>query len=103
MRGSLIIWMTAVDMTISTVISVGFFIASGLRPPRLDAVPHHLGDVRAADVLHRADAGRRGDVDLGEVVADYVDAHENEAALAQVRPEPRADLALARRQLGRLG
>ena len=73
---------------------------SGQAQLRLDLVPHQLRDIRPADVLHRADAGRRGHVDLGEPAADHVDADEQQPALAQMRPEPRADLALARRQLG---
>ena len=32
----------------------------------LDLVPDQRRDVGAAEILHRADAGRRGDVDLGE-------------------------------------
>src|ERR1044072_7518272 len=69
-------------------------------PLRLDLVPPQLRDVRPADVLPRADAGRRGNIDLGEPAADHVDADEQEPALAQVRPEALTDLALARRQLG---
>ena len=51
-----------------------------LRPDRLplplalDRVPDQRGDVGAAERLHLADAGRRGDVDLGQIGADHVDA-----------------------------
>ena len=57
----------------------------------------------AAEILDRADAGRRGDVDLGEEAVDHVDADEEKPALAQRRPEPGADLALALGEVGRLG
>src|SRR4051812_27802695 len=36
----------------------------------LDLVPDHGRHVGAAEVLHCPDAGRRGDVDLGEVAVD---------------------------------
>src|SRR5579871_4125446 len=49
---------------------------------RLDLVPDQRRDVRAAEILDRADAGWRGDVDLGEIVADHVDADEQKPALA---------------------
>src|SRR5262249_33824723 len=74
-----------------------------LRPPlRLDLVPDHGRHVRAAEIFHRADAGRRGDVDLGEVTVNHVDADEEEPALAQRGADPGTDLALARGQLGLL-
>ena len=69
-------------------------------PLLLDLVPDQRRDVRPAEIPDRADAGRRGDVDLGEPAADHVDADEQQAALAQRRADGRADLALARRQLG---
>src|SRR5262249_37821819 len=75
---------------------------SSLSAPRPDLVPDHHRDVRAAEILHRADAGRRGDVDLGEEAVDHVDADEQQAALAQRRAESCADLTLARIELGRL-
>src|SRR3954462_15385543 len=40
-------------------------------PLRLNLFPHQLCDVRPADVAHRADAGRRGHVDLCQIIADY--------------------------------
>ena len=45
--------------------------------------------------LHLADAGGRGDVDLGQVVADHVDADEDQPARLQVRADRLADLVLA--------
>src|ERR1700722_14753928 len=62
---------------------------------RLDRIPDQCRDIGAAEILDRADAGGRGDVDLGQEVADHVDADEDEAAFAQSRPEPRADFPLA--------
>ena len=74
----------------------------GYSPLRLDLVPDQRRDVGAAEILDRADAGRRGDVDLGEEVADHVDADEQQPALAQRRAEAFADVALALGQIGRL-
>jgi hypothetical protein len=74
-----------------------------LLPLFLDLVPDQRRDVGAAEILHRADAGRRGDVDLGEEAVDHVDADKQQAALAQRRPEPGADFALAVAQVGGLG
>src|ERR1043166_4396383 len=71
-------------------------------PSFLNLIPNQRRDIRAAKPLDRPDAGRRSDVDLGQIAVDHVDAHEQEATLAQRRPEPRADLALARRKVGRL-
>src|SRR5262249_9523704 len=71
-------------------------------PLCLDLVPDQRRNIGAAEIFHRADAGRRGDVDLGEEAADHVDADKEEPPLAQSGPEPSADFALARRQIGRL-
>ena len=50
----------------------------------------------AAEILHRADAGRRGDVDLGEEAADHVDADEQQAR-ARAAPAPsRAQISRSR-------
>src|SRR4029077_10400994 len=73
-------------------------LASG--PLFLDLVPDQRSDIGAAEILDGTDAGRRGDVDLRQKVADHVDADEQQAALAQRRAEPRADLALARGEVG---
>src|SRR5512132_2169872 len=62
---------------------------------RLDHVPDHGGDVRAAKLGHLADAGGRGDVDLSEIVTDHVDADKDQSALFQLRPKPGADLLVA--------
>src|SRR5690606_21285305 len=70
--------------------------------PGLPRIPEQGGDVGAADALHLAHAGGRGDVDLGDVVADHVDADEDEAALLEKGTDARADFALAFGELGRL-
>src|SRR5579871_2526661 len=65
------------------------------RKPGLDGVPDvpFQGDlVEAVDLL---DPGGRGDVDLGQIVADHVDADEDEPALLQGRTDGGADLAFA--------
>src|SRR5262249_22709735 len=74
---------------------------SGATALRFDLVPDQRGDVGPAEILHRANAGWRGDVDLGEEAADYVDADEKEPPLPQRRPEPGADFALAGEKIGR--
>src|SRR5262249_33425320 len=65
----------------------------------LDLVPDQGRHIRTAEIFHRADAGRRGDVDLGEVTVDHVDADEEEPALAQRGADPSTDVALAGGQL----
>src|SRR4029077_6446855 len=60
------------------------------------------GHVRAAQILHRADAGRRGDVDLGEIAVDHVNADKQQPPFAQRRAKLGADLAFAWREVGLL-
>src|SRR5579864_8755478 len=62
---------------------------------RLDLVPDQRRDIRAAEIFDGADAGRRGDVDFRQKIADHVDADEQQAALAQRRAEPLADMPFA--------
>jgi hypothetical protein len=45
-----------------------------IRASPSDFVPDQRGDVGAAEIFHRADAGRQGDVNLDEEAADHVDA-----------------------------
>ena len=52
---------------------------------RLDRIPDQRRDVGAAELLHLADAGGRGDVDLGEIRPDHVDAREQQPAPLQLR------------------
>ena len=54
---------------------------------RLDGVPDRDREIGAAEPLDRADAGRRGDVDLGEMAVDHVDADEEQPALAAARAD----------------
>src|SRR5689334_20754653 len=67
----------------------------------LDGVPDVALQRDAVEAVDLLQAGRRGDVDLGQVVADHVDADEDQAALGQRRADQLADLALAGGQ-GRL-
>src|SRR5690606_28491263 len=62
---------------------------------RFDGIPQKSRNVRAAKFLHLSDTGWRGDVNLRHVIADHVDADEDEATLAQGGPDPRTDLAVA--------
>src|SRR5690349_11097256 len=84
------------------VVREGADIASPA-PARFNRVPDEGGDVRPAEPLDLADAGRRRHVDLGEVVADDVDADEDEAARFQRRPDALADLAIAPGHLAGFG
>jgi hypothetical protein len=63
---------------------------------RLDLVPDRLLDLDAVEARNFLQAGRRGHVDLGEVVADHVDAHEEQAPLSQIGADGGADVMLAR-------
>src|SRR5690606_34170962 len=55
-------------------------------------------DAGVEGIVDFADAGRTGDVDFGEVVADHVQADEQQAALAQLGADDGGDLAIAVRQ-----
>jgi len=61
-----------------------------------------VGDkyVDAVEALELLDAGRRGHVDLGQPVADHVDADEDLAVVAQRRADGGTDFAVALGQLG---
>src|SRR6516225_12160154 len=76
-------------------------MASAAAPLGLDLVPDQRGNIGAAEIFHGADAGRRGDVDLGEKAVDHVDANEQQTPLAQSRSELGADFTLARGEVGR--
>src|SRR5258708_38432054 len=74
------------------------FVARGVA--RLDRVPDLRRQIRAVEPSDLLDAGWRGHVDFGDVIADYVDADKQEALLAQCRADRGTDVALARGQLG---
>ena len=59
-------------------------------------------DPGAGQAVGLLDAGRRGDVDLGQPVADHVDADEDQPARPEVRADARADLPLPVGQHGLL-
>src|SRR5262245_46524998 len=67
-------------------------------PLGLDLIPDQCGRVRPTEILHGANARRRGDVDFGQISADYVDADEEEPTLAQGLSDASTDLAVARRE-----
>src|SRR5882724_8338969 len=69
----------------------------------LDGVPDVALERDAVEAVDLLQSGRRGDVDLGQVVADHVDADEDQAALGQRRADDLADLALAGGQARLLG
>src|SRR5512143_3031388 len=74
-------------------------------PASLEGVPQLRLQRDAVETADFLDAGRRGDVDLGEIVADHVDADEQQATPAQLRADRLADLQVARveRRLLRTG
>src|SRR5258706_15073439 len=74
-----------------------------LAPLFLDHVPDFRRDIRAAEPGDGANAGWGGDVDLGEMAVDDVDADKQQSALAQRRAEALTDFALAWRKLSGLG
>src|SRR5262249_41964484 len=74
--------------------ALGRLLAS---PPRLDRVPDLALDLGAGEAVDLLDARRRRDVDLGEIVADHVDADEDEPALGECWADRLADHLLARR------
>src|SRR2546430_1682478 len=65
---------------------------------RFDRVHEHPGDVEAALLSDLLEARGAGDVDLGDVVADDVQPHEQQPAPRELRPEALGDLAVARGQ-----
>src|SRR3546814_9609775 len=64
----------------------------------LDDIPDFRFQAEAIEAVDLLQAGRRGDVDFGHVVADDVDAGKDEPAFLQGRPDGLADLELAARQ-----
>src|SRR5690606_41857257 len=63
--------------------------AFAVSEPGFDGVPDEGGEVAAAEALDLLNARGRGDVDLGEPVADHVDADEDQAHLLQDRKSTR--------------
>src|SRR3981189_1254192 len=61
-------------------------------------VEKHPGDVEAGLLSDLLKASRAGDVDLGEPVADHVQAHEEQARSRELRPERGRDFLAAPRQ-----
>src|SRR3546814_18501819 len=68
----------------------------------LSRAPDFRFQAEAIEAVDLLQAGRRGDVDFGHVVADDVDADKDEPAFLQGRADGLADLELAARQLGLL-
>src|ERR1700751_808604 len=67
--------------------------------PGFDSVPYLRRDLYTVEPRDLLDSGRRGDVDLGQPVADYVDANKDEPLGAQGRSDRGADLTVAVAQL----
>src|SRR5258708_15715851 len=63
--------------------------------PCLDRIPDERLQSAPVEPVDLTNAGRRGHVDLGQIVADDVDADEEQALPAQRRTDRRTDLAFA--------
>src|SRR6516164_7734353 len=75
--------------------------ASGsLGEPRFDRVPDLRGNIDPVEPRDLLNASRRGDIDLGQPIADHVDPDKDETLPAQRRPDRVADLAVALAQFG---
>ena len=70
-------------------------VETALRQAAVDGVPDQGLDADTVEAVDLLDAGRRGDVDLGQVIAEHVDADEDQPALAQRRADRPADLQIA--------
>src|SRR3982750_4734532 len=68
---------------------------------RLERVEEHRRDVETALLRDLLKAGRAGHVDLGQAVADHVEADQQQAARNKDRAQVLGDLAVA--GTGRLG
>src|SRR3546814_17894459 len=68
----------------------------------LSRAPDFRFQAEAIEAVDLLQAGRRGDVDFGHVLADDVDADKDEPAFLQGRADGLADLEPAARQLGLL-
>src|SRR5260370_1218458 len=64
----------------------------------LDRVPDERLQSAPVEPVDLLNAGRRGHVDLGQIVADDVDADEEQALPAQRRTDRRADFAFTHGQ-----
>jgi hypothetical protein len=70
-------------------------VAHVLRDHALERLGERAGDVEARLLGNLDEAGRAGDVDLGEVRADDVEADDEEAGIPQLRRQRLGDLAVA--------
>src|SRR6516225_10267019 len=73
-----------------------------LGDPGFYRVPDLWRDLHTVEPRDLLNAGRRGDVDLGQPVADHVDADKDQPLGAQGRSDRSADLAVTGAQLGPL-
>ncbi len=67
----------------------------GFSESLFDRVPDLVFEGQAVEAVDLLQARGRGDVDLGQVIADDVDADENEAAALQLGADDLADLLFA--------
>src|SRR5690606_5361532 len=67
-----------------------------------DSVPDHHRNIGPAEALDLANAGGRGDVDLGEVIANHVDADKDHVAFFERRGDGGADFQFTRGQRAQL-
>src|SRR5580693_7782165 len=64
------------DAGFSLMVSIMFIMLRRCFPFLLDHIPEQRRHVGPAEIFYRANAGRRSDIDLGEPIADHVDAGE---------------------------
>src|SRR5215469_4877423 len=70
------------------------------REPYFDRVPDLRGNIDPIEPRDLLDAGRRGDIDLCQPVADYIDPDKDEPLRTQGWPDRVADLPVALARFG---
>src|SRR6185312_825792 len=73
-------------------------VAKSCSDLRLDAVPDRLLDLHPVESRDLLQTRGRGDVDLGEVIANHVDPNKNHPLVPQGRPDRLADFPVPRGQ-----
>src|SRR5438874_1323202 len=66
------------------------------RQRRLQRIDEPLRDIETALLRYFLEAGRTRHVDLGQAIADHVEADQQEASCREHRPDALGDLAIAR-------
>src|SRR3954470_17293983 len=88
-------WIRAARGGLERVLAFGRGSRTGTGDVRLERVDEHLRHVEAGLIGDFLEAGRAGDVDLGEDVADHVQADQHQAAAGELGADDAGDLAFA--------